>query len=333
MTDNTFTIASRGSKLAMWQANHVKDLLGKKSITCEILEVQTTGDKVQDRFLHEIGGKGLFVKEVEQALLDQKAHLAVHSLKDLPVKTPEPFELITTLKRHSPYDAIIFRKDSALRVNLKPELIIGKEDIMLMGKVKIATGSLRRKGLIAEASNTAETIGIRGNVDTRLQKLKDNEDWDAIILAEASLDRLGLGSDFEVRRLDPEWFVPSASQGALVIEVNKDGPINKEIKELDCETTHQMINIERKILKKLGGDCTMPFGCHFAFEARDGGSDVLVGRAVILAEDGSSARCELSIPSEYSLSEDKIVGEVLKRLKDDGGPGIMNKLNITQPEW
>lgn len=317
----------------MWQAEHVRSLLKEKEIDASILEVQTTGDRVQDRFLHEIGGKGLFVKEVEQALLDEKAHLAIHSLKDLPVKTPEQFELTTTLKRHSPYDAIIFRKDSAARVNLKPEFIIGKEDIMLMGNATIATGSLRRSGLLKEASNTVKVIGLRGNVDTRLQKLAENKEWDAIILAEASLDRLGLGGDFEVRRLDPEWFVPSASQGALVIETLKNGPLNSIIKELDCETTHRMVNIERKILETLGGDCTMPFGCHFAYEERDGSGDVLVGRAVILAEDGSSARSELTIPSDYDLTDEKLVSETLKRLKEDGGPSVMAKLNLTQPNW
>ncbi|MDB2447211.1 hydroxymethylbilane synthase [bacterium] len=333
MSENKFTIASRGSKLAMWQAKHVQSLLKDKKVDADILEVQTTGDKVQDRFLHEIGGKGLFVKEVEQALLDGKAHLAIHSLKDLPVKTPEPFELTTILKRHSPYDAMIFRKDSAQRVNLKPELVIGKEDIMLMGDLTVATGSLRRSSLLKEASNTVKVLGIRGNVDTRLQKLVDNKEWDAIILAEASLDRLGLGADLVVKRLDPEWFVPSASQGALVIETKKDGPLNRVIKELDCETSHRMIDIERKILEELGGDCTMPFGCHFSFEKRDGSTDVLVGRTVILAEDGTSARADLAIPVEYDLPQEKIVLETLKRLKDDGGVSIIDKLKIDQPSW
>ena len=277
--------------------------------------------------------RDFFVREVEQALLDGKAHLAVHSLKDLPVKTPEPFELTGVLKRHSPNDAIIFRKDSATRVNLKPELIIGKEDIMLMGNVTIATGSLRRSSLLREASNTAKVIPIRGNVDTRLRKLTENKDWDAIILAEASLDRLGLGEDFEVRRLDPEWFVPSTSQGALVIETIKDSPISALVKKARLRSYTQNGQHRKKIIAELGGDCTMPFGCHFAFEQRDGSTEVLVGRAVILAEDGSCARAELTIPSEYKLTDDKIVSEMMDRLKKDGGPTIMSKLKLEQPNW
>lgn len=327
------TIASRGSKLAVWQANYVKGLLEKQNLTCDVKTVQTTGDAIQDQPLHEIGGKGLFVREVEKALLDSKAQLAVHSLKDLPIKTPKPFELVGVLERHSPYDAIIFRPDSAARVNLKPEPVISKEDLMLMGKIKIATGSLRRTGLIAEASRTAQTLPIRGNVDTRLQKLNDNKDWDAIVLAEASLDRLELGAGFEIRRLDPEWFVPSPSQGALVIETLAQSPLKSVIEKILCEKTQYLISLERGVLEALGGDCTMPIGCHFSFESREKGSDILIGHAVILTQSGASARCKLSIPVEYTMSNEKIIEEILQRLKKDGGAQVMSELNLSQPNW
>ena len=327
------TIATRGSTLALWQARHVQSLLGGVNCKADLLKIQTTGDKVQDRFLHEIGGKGLFVKEVEQALIDGRADIAVHSLKDLPVKTPENFELTAILPRHSPYDLMIFKKQTAQRLGLKPEYIIGKQDVMLFGKVTIATGSLRRSCLLKEASNTVNTVGIRGNVDTRLKKLAESSEWDAIILAEASIERLGISEEFETRRLDPEWFVPSASQGALVIETIKGSAASDTIKKLDCKKTHEMVDLERQILAKLGGDCTMPFGCHFAYEPREGGSEVLVGRAVIAAQDGSTARSELYLPTEYRISSEKIVFETLKKLKDDGGPAIMDKLNLRQPNW
>lgn len=333
MGSRTHTIASRASKLALWQANHVKDLMLNLGAETDILEVQTTGDKVQDRFLHEIGGKGLFIKEVEAALLEGKADLAVHSLKDLPVDIEENFRLCAILKRNSPYDSIIFKKSSAARVNLKSELIVGKEDIMLMGRMKVATGSLRRSSLLKEASNTLEVIGLRGNVDTRLNKLDTTPEWDAIILAEASLERLGLGEGFEVRRLDPKWFVPSASQGALVIETKKDCVLNDVISKLDCYETRLAVELERLLLKRLGGDCTLPFGCHFSWEPRDGGSDVLVGRSVILATDGTCARSEISLPKEYPLSKEDIVNHMMKKLFDDGAPAILDKLNLTQPRW
>ena len=323
-------IASRGSKLAMWQAHYVKDKLSQLSIESTILEVKTTGDKIQDRFLHEIGGKGVFIREIEETLLQGKAHLGIHSLKDLPAELPQEFILSAVLKRHSPQDVIVFSNSALKRLSI-PAQLVTKQDIKLWGNLKVATGSLRRKALLEEASGTLQVFAIRGNVDTRLKKLNE-EGYDAIILAEASLDRLSLKDQFTARPIDPTWFVPSPSQGALAIETVKDSPYFSSINHLNCKETAYLVSLERSILKALGADCTLPVGIHFGYEERVNGR-VLTGRAVILGNAGHSARAELTIPGEYKISDNQIITEVLAKLKKDGGEEVMKQLGLPQPSW
>ena len=321
------TIASRGSALALWQANYVKDALKPLGLDARIEVYKTTGDKVQDRFLHEIGGKGLFVKELEQALLDGKADIAVHSMKDLPVKTPEPFKLASILKRHSPYDALIFSKKTAERLSL-PDSEVGKEDIRLMGRLKIATGSLRRTSLLREATSSIEVVPLRGNVDTRLRKLEE-EDWDAIILAEASLDRLSLGEGLTYRRLSADWFVPSPSQGALVIECKQDSPFLPQLAKMDCAATRKAVTLERAVLERLEGDCTMPFGCFVQTHEREFQGklkrvqqvDAVVGLPV-----GKTLRGSLTVPEEYDLGIQGAVDELEKKMLDQGLTRFLEEL-------
>lgn len=332
----TLRIASRGSKLALWQADYMKSKLKGIGLDAKVFAYKTTGDKVQDRFLHEIGGKGLFVKELEQALLDGEADLAVHSLKDLPVETPEPFELIAFNMRDSPKDVIIFSEDAAQRLSL-PEKgkVFDQQALMLAGKLRIGTGSLRREALLKEASNTIEVIGIRGNVDTRIAKLEGDE-LDAIVLAEASLDRLDLKAGLHWRQLDSSWFVPSPSQGVLVIETRAGDENMQKLKELDCSQTRSALNIERGLLRKLGGDCTMPFGCYARFEDRqvptktgdhrDG--RVLEVDAVVGTKKGEVCRASLTVPREYPLSAEKIIDELHKRLEDNNLQAILKKIGI-----
>lgn len=327
----TAVIASRGSKLALWQANHVKTLLSGLGLESTILEIKTTGDRIQDRFLHEIGGKGVFIREIEEAMLQDKAELGIHSLKDLPAVVPEPFTLAAILKRHSHHDVIIFSKKTAKRLSL-PDRFVKKEDIMLWGKLKIATGSLRRMALLKGASNTVEVLPLRGNVDTRLRKLED-EGYDAIILAEASLDRLSLKDHYECRVLDPVWFVPSPAQGALAIETKKDCSSLTTISKLGCEETTRLVNLERGILKALGADCTLPVGVHFTFQSRQDTTRVLEGRAVILSTSGKEARAEICIPQDYSLSDERIMTEIMAKLRAAGGEHVMAELGLEQPHW
>jgi len=327
----TTIIATRGSKLAMWQANHVKHLLSEYGLETSLLEIKTTGDRIQDRFLHEIGGKGVFIRELEEAMLQDKAQLAIHSLKDLPAVIPEPFKLAAILKRHSHHDLIIFSKSAAKRLAI-PNRLVKKEDVMLWGKLKIATGSLRRQSLLKGASNTVEVVPLRGNVDTRLRKLED-EGYDAIILAEASLDRLSLKNDFVCRAIDPDWFVPSPSQGALAIEMKENASVFSTVARLGCQETTQMVGLERGVLKALGADCTLPVGVHFIRRMRQDGKSVIEGRAVVLTSNGKEARAEICIPDDYPVSDEKIIAEIMAKLKAAGGEKIMSELGLAQPIW
>lgn len=310
-------IATRGSPLALWQADHVAGLLQKGGITSEKLVVKTTADRIQDRFLHEIGGKGLFVKELEQALESGAADLAIHSLKDMTANLQAPFTLAAVLPRHASTDVMIFRDDVAAKV--RPSATLGAADLRGFGALTIGTGSLRRQALLAGANGELTCVGVRGNVDTRLRKLKDGA-WDALILAEASLDRLGLKDGLRVSRLDPSWFVPCASQGALAIETLTSHPLTHWLATLGSQETTSAVHVERGLLARLGGDCTMPFGCLVAKEGQG-----FVGRAVILAPDGLEARAEhrtqgltIDVPAMLDALTVKLrdakAGEILKRL-------------------
>lgn len=332
----TLRIASRGSALALWQANYIAAKVKELGFDSSIIKIQTTGDKIQDKPLHEIGGKGVFITEVEKALADRRADIAVHSLKDLPVNTPENFSLCSFIKRHAATDVIIFKDETGKKLHLSDKEALSSEDIMLMGAIKIGTGSLRRSCLLKSASRTVEIKPLRGNVDTRLNKLRNDPELDAIILAEASLERLAdliPEGEFTVKRLCPTWFVPSASQGALVVETLKDSEARNQVAPLDCKTTRRLVELERSVLRKLGGDCNMPFGAHFYFEQRPEHEPVLVGRACVLAEDGSKSFAEISFPGEYPISDEDIVAHTLKKLHDDGASAVFAKLNLPEPSW
>ena len=286
---SSIKIATRGSKLALWQANYVASLLRDLGVESELKIIKTQGDRVQDRFLHEIGGKGLFVKELEQAMLDGEVDIAVHSLKDLPAKTPEPFELAAILKRHDPRDAIIFKPESFKRLNIQDE-VLSKDHFQNMGTVTIATSSLRRQSLFKGCSNDIRLEAVRGNVDTRIQKLLDG-DWDALILAAASLELSIDNVDF--RFIDPEWYVPCAAQGALAIECKQDHPIKETIAKLSDPVTFACATTERKILEKLGGDCTMPFGAHISSVQNH-----TVVRSLVLDYKGNESRAYQRLRSD-----------------------------------
>ena len=320
---NFATIATRGSALALWQANYVAGLLKTHQIDSEKLIIKTTADRIQDRFLHEIGGKGLFVKELEQALEKGEADLAVHSLKDMTATLQPPFILAAVLPRHEVADAMIFRDDVASRC--KPKSMLGPEDLRSFGALTVGTGSLRRQALLAGAAPALTCVGVRGNVDTRLRKLNEGA-WDALILAEASLDRLGLKPGLKVSRLDPSWFVPCASQGALALETTAQHGLASWLAILGSQETMAAVTIERGLLAHLGGDCNMPFGC---LVAKIG--DEFVGRAVILAKDGREARCEHRIPSTHGLDVPRFVDSLTAKLKAAGAAGILRALGLDVP--
>lgn len=265
----TLRISTRGSHLALWQAEFVARQLEKQNIDFQIIPTTTTGDRVQNRFLHEIGGKGLFIKELEKELLDGRADLAVHSLKDMPAVIPAPFKLSAVLKRHTPFDCLIVRRD-LLNLPAFQTILAASEELTpaamkFLPLTKIATGSLRRQSLLKRDLPGIHTVPIRGNVNTRLAKLAEGQ-FDALILAEASIVRLGLEAldltAHQVMRLNPQWFVPSPAQGALAIETHAECLHLDHIAPLNDPDTYFQVSIEREILRQLGGDCTMPFCCY-----------------------------------------------------------------------
>ncbi|HEY1524956.1 MAG TPA: hydroxymethylbilane synthase [Candidatus Angelobacter sp.] len=260
-------IGSRGSQLALWQANHVAALLRAQGHTVEIEIIKTTGDKITSVALAQVGTKGMFTKEIEEALHDRRVDLAVHSLKDVPTDLAQEFELAAIMKREDPRDAFISEKFAALE-----ELPQG---------AKIGTSSLRRQCQLKSIRPDLEVFPLRGNVDTRLRKLESGE-YDVIILAAAGISRLGL--DTHVRsRISPDIMCPAVGQGALAIEIRRDDAQTKKLLAfLNDADTQAAIDCERALLGSLGGGCQVPIG---AYAEKRG--DRLYLRAMVGRPDGS----------------------------------------------
>jgi len=238
-------IATRKSPLALWQANHVKNqlLISHPHLDIELLEMSTQGDKILDTPLAKIGGKGLFVKELEQGLLDGSADLAVHSMKDVPVELPDGLHLSVILAREEPFDAFVSNKFNNLD-ELPPT-------------AKIGTASLRRQCQLLANYPNFQIFPLRGNVGTRLQKL-DNGEFDAILLAAAGLIRLGL-KDRIKQFLSPDQSLPAIGQGAIGIECRRDDvQVNELLKVLDDPDTHCRLTAERAFNERLQGGCQVP---------------------------------------------------------------------------
>nr|WP_256077809.1 hydroxymethylbilane synthase [Massilia sp. YIM B04103] len=263
-------IASRESRLAMWQAEHVRARLSLLYPQCsvEILGMTTRGDQILDRTLSKVGGKGLFVKELEVAMAEGRADLAVHSLKDVPMELPEGFALAAVLEREDPRDAFVSSQYASLD-ELPDGAIVG-------------TSSLRRQSLIAARYPHLVIKPLRGNLDTRLAKL-DRGDYAAIILAAAGLKRLGLEQRIRAV-LGPAASLPAAGQGAMAIEIaeRKDGlDLMSLLAPLNHLPTAQAVAAERKVSKVFGGSCQVPLAAY----ATVTGADMHL-RAMVATPDG-----------------------------------------------
>ena len=244
---NKVIIGSRGSPLALWQANWIKDLLqGQHSdLAVDIKIIKTSGDKIQDVPLAKIGGKGLFVKEIEEGLLKLEVDFAVHSMKDMPIIFPVNLCIACVTKRENPFDALISRNDIKL-------------DDLPKG-AKIGTGSLRRMSQLLYYRPDLKMVPLRGNLETRLKKLK-SEGLDAIILAAAGLIRLGW-DDRITEIIAPEILLPSMGQGAVGIETRKNDVDNQILlADIDDEETHYALDAERALVSQLEGGCNVPIG-------------------------------------------------------------------------
>lgn len=240
-------IATRESRLALWQAEHVKALLQERGHTVTLLGMTTRGDQILDRSLSKVGGKGLFVKELETAIEDGRADIAVHSLKDVPMDLPDGFALACVLEREDPRDALVSPRHATLE-DLPHGAVVG-------------TSSLRRIVLLRALRPDVRIEPLRGNLDTRLRKLDEGQ-YDAIVLAAAGLKRLGLESRIRVA-FDPDTMLPAAGQGALGIEVRAD---RQDLIELLAPLAHRADTLatvaERAVSRAMGGSCSMPLAAH-----------------------------------------------------------------------
>jgi hydroxymethylbilane synthase len=263
MSNSSIVIGSRGSALALWQARHIAERLRGLGVEARIEIIQTSGDKIQDVPLAKIGGKGLFTKEIEEALLESKIDLAVHSLKDVPTDLPPGLNLAAIPEREEPRDALI-----------------GLALAELKAGSRVGTSSLRRSAQLQAHVPGLAIQMLRGNVDTRLRKLDEGR-YDAIVLAAAGLRRLGWQE--RIRELVPaEVVCPAVGQGALAIETRDDGGAAQElVRKLDHAPTRRTVTAERALLRVLGGGCQVPIGAHATLT---GG--VLSLRAVVASPDG-----------------------------------------------
>jgi hydroxymethylbilane synthase len=246
-----FTIATRESRLALWQAEHVKGLLEQRGHQVTLLGMTTRGDQILDRSLSKVGGKGLFVKELETALEEGRADLAVHSLKDVPMELPEGFVLACVMDREDPRDALV-SNDYAGLADLPPGAVVG-------------TSSLRRVVLLRALRPDLKIEPLRGNLDTRLRKL-DEGGYAAIVLASAGLKRLGLQA--RIRQLfEPAEMLPAAGQGALGIEVRAGrDDVAAALAPLANQSTWLCVAAERAVSRAMGGSCSMPLAAHARFD-------------------------------------------------------------------
>ncbi len=272
----TLTIGTRGSPLALWQANHVAERLraAYPGLAVRLEPIKTTGDKILDVPLAKVGGKALFVKEIEEALLDHRVDLAVHSMKDVPTELPRGLTIGAVTEREDPHDVLISRTGARLR-----ELPSGG---------RVGTSSLRRQAQLLHHRPDLQIVGLRGNLDTRIRKLT-SEGLDAIVVAAAGVKRLGL-MDRITEVLTPEVSLPAIGQGALGVEIRVPSgwgdpgapwAATAKLAILDHPDTHVAVLAERAFLRRLGGGCQVPFAAHARIT-----NDRMVLRGLVATPDG-----------------------------------------------
>ena len=297
-------IATRQSRLALWQAEHIKARLQSlhAGLAVELLPMTTRGDELLDRSLDKVGGKGLFVKELENAMSDGRANLAVHSMKDVPAQMPPGFELAAICEREDPRDAFVS--------NRFPDLAA------MPASAVVGTSSLRRGTQVRSRFPELQIKLLRGNVETRLAKL-DRGEYDAAVLAAAGLARLGLSSRI-TRYLTVEESLPAAGQGALGVEclaARKD--VRDLLRPLDDEATARCVRAERAVSRALGGSCTLPLG---AFATLENG--LVRVQALVASEDGTRI-----VRAHASGSEPEAVGAAAAQsLRSQGADEILKNL-------
>lgn len=300
-------IGSRGSQLALWQANHIADLLRGQGHKVDIEIIKTTGDRLQEVTFAQVGSKGMFTKEIEEALADGRVDLAVHSLKDLPTELPSPFVLAATPKRVDPRDVLVSVKYASLA-----ELPQG---------ARVGTSSQRRRAQLKALRPDIEAVEFRGNVDTRLRKLAEGQ-VDAILLAAAGLDRLEK-TEWVRQRFEPNEFCPAAGQGSLGIETrNGDVKTIEALAFLDYEPTRFAVTAERAALAALGGGCQVPIGIHCRVESERVGLVEVFG-VVADPVSGKTIRVHETAPRQRT-DPDALGKQAAKKLLDAGARALLD---------
>ncbi len=294
------TIGSRGSQLALWQARWIQARLKSLGTESRLEIIHTTGDKITDVALSKVGAKGLFTKEIEEALLSGAIDLAVHSLKDMPTELPAGLTLAAIPEREDPRDAMVGARLSALKAH-----------------ARVGTSSLRRAAQLRALRGDLEIENIRGNLDTRLRKLDEGQ-YDAIMLASAGLRRLGWENRIS-ELLEPDVMCPAVGQGALAVETREDeGAAHQLARSLEHHATRIAVTAERAVLASLGGGCQVPIGAHATVES--GGMFRI--RAVVVSPDGQ----QIIRKEARGLATDAAaIGAVLgQQLLAEGGKQILD---------
>ena len=306
MKSHKIIIGSRGSQLALWQANWVKSQLenlhGNADISIRV--ITTSGDKIKDVPLSKIGGKGLFVKEIEEALLAKEIDLAVHSMKDVPIEIPSQLEISIITKRENPLDALISKN--------------GKKLADLPQGATIGTSSLRRSSQLLNHRNDFKIHPLRGNVDTRLKKVEEGK-YDAILLASAGLNRLGWSNRI-TEEISHEIIIPAMGQGALGIETRLgDTKTYDFISSLNHEQTNYEVSAERALVGKLDGGCQVPIGAYAKIEG-----NLITLKGLVASLDGKIIhKSEIVGPIDDAINIGQDLGEVLLKM---GANEILEKL-------
>ncbi|MFV0378611.1 MAG: hydroxymethylbilane synthase [Mangrovibacterium sp.] len=306
MSNKTIKIGTRGSKLALWQANTVKDALSAAfpQNSFEIVTIKTKGDIILDVSLSKIGDKGLFTKEIETALLNGEVDLAVHSLKDLPTELPEGLCLGGMLKRGEVRDVFI-SKD-------------GRKLSEMTENDRIATSSLRRKAQLLAFNPKLTIVDIRGNVDTRLNKMNEGH-CDALLMAGAGIIRLGY-NNYITEFLDPKVVLPAVSQGAVAIEIREDDEYMQQIIDaIADENTWNTTMAERWLLRTLEGGCQIPVACYSELK---NGHLTLTG--LVASVDGTKLICK-SVTCPVDEGSEKAI-ELAELILEDGGKEILDQI-------
>lgn len=295
-------IGSRGSQLALWQANHVAAMLRQRGHEVEIEIIKTTGDKITEVALSQVGTKGMFTQEIEEALAERRIDLAVHSLKDLPTELPEDFELAAILQREDARDALVSKSYASFSA--------------LPPNARIGTSSLRREAQLRAARSDVQVSPLRGNVDTRLRKLEEGA-YDAIILAAAGLRRLG--RNHVIREILPlEQMCPAAGQGALAIEIRRNNrAAQQQVAFLDHAETRATTHCERALLRALGGGCQVPIGVY----AETRGTELHL-LAKVARPDGSLVLTEIA----QGNNPERLAATVAAKLLQRGAEKILHEI-------